>query len=426
MTAAYQTRPRPQVTAVVVTGGRSPYLPQALWCLARQTRPAETTLLVCTDQAAVAEVQEMALMCGLTAATLQVVAAPKAKNFGQAVAGGLATAGLDGAGLQGTAADAAGVDSFLWLLHDDCYPEPGALEALAAALELGPSVALAGPKQVRPEDPRLLEEVGCSTTPFGRRLANGDNGELDQGQYDANDDVLAVGTAGLLVRLAAWRHLGGLDPALGPYRDGLDLSRRARLAGYRVVVAPEAVMGHEKASYLGLRPTGRSGRRGACSGQHASGSTKAQARREPNPAASFAPRRRALIFTQLVHGPVWALPLVTVAAIASAIGRFFWRLATKDFRLAAAELAAPVAVLARPGRVFASRRLAARTARAARRSLRPLQLSAREARALRRDRRITAAEHLRLRQAPTEIEIAELRALAARRRRMFAALAVVV
>src|SRR5690606_1961322 len=99
---------------------------------------------------------------------------------------------------------------------------------------------------------RLLE-AGVTTSRFGRRMTGVAEGEVDQGQLDGRDDVLGVGTAGMLVRADVWAELGGTDPALGPYLDGLDLSRRARLAGHRVVVVPEAVVRHARASFAGVR-----------------------------------------------------------------------------------------------------------------------------------------------------------------------------
>ena len=39
-----------------------------------------------------------------------------------------------------------------------------------------------------------------------------DEDEIDQGQHDDREDVLAVGTAGMLVRPAVWDELGGTDP----------------------------------------------------------------------------------------------------------------------------------------------------------------------------------------------------------------------
>ena len=51
-------------------------------------------------------------------------------------------------------------------------------------------------------------------------------------------DVLAVGTAGALVRRDVWDALGGLDPLLPLFRDDLDLGWRVNAAGHRVVVVP--------------------------------------------------------------------------------------------------------------------------------------------------------------------------------------------
>ena len=70
---------------------------------------------------------------------------------------------------------------------------------------------------------------------------------------DDRSDVLAVGTAGALIDRAVWEEVGGIAPWLGPFGDGLELSRAARLAGYRVIVEPTAVIRHRRASYQGLR-----------------------------------------------------------------------------------------------------------------------------------------------------------------------------
>ncbi|MDR0366566.1 MAG: glycosyltransferase, partial [Bifidobacteriaceae bacterium] len=381
--------PAPLVTAVVVTQGRSEYLPKALVALAAQTRPPESVVVVDAGAQSDQAIAEMAIRCGIPKSILTVVHAVRARNFGQAVAAGLA---------------GRPVGEYIWLLHDDSYAAPQALAHLVSALEMAPSVGVAGPKQLQAADPARLGEVGVRTTPWGRRVPYGHDGELDQGQYDGLDDVLGVGSAGMLVRGEVWRVLGGLCPALGPFRDGLDFSKRARLAGFRVVVQPLAHLEHEQASYRGLR----SGRR------QADGA-------EPAPTArSFGGRRRALVFTRLVDCAWWAWPFLALITVLAGLGRFVWRLARKEFRLAGDEIAAPLAVLARPDSMTRARYVAARTRRVPRRALTPLLISAGEARAARRDRRITQAELRRQALAPTEIEIAEHRELASRRRRMAA------
>jgi hypothetical protein len=358
--------------------------------LADQTRPVDRVVVVDTGPALDPAIHEMALKCGIPAALLTTVHAPGARNFGRAVAAGLAKADLES-------------DELIFLLHDDAYPDPDCLETLARAIEFAPSVSIAGPKQLRADLPDTLGEVGVTTSRFGRRMTGAEDGELDQGQYDHREDMLGVGSAGMLVRADAWTQLGGLDPALGPFRDGLDLSRRARLAGYRVIVVPAAVLHHEQAAFRGLR--GRSG--------------------GPDVRRSFRARRAAFVYTQLVHAPVALVPLVAAAAIVAGFGRAVWRALTKDIDLVAAELLAPLAVLARPERLFAARRAARRTSTLPRAALRPLQTTFRDVRAMHRDRRLARAEAIRIREAPSEVEIAERAALATRRRRVLGAIGVV-
>ncbi|MDR2380699.1 MAG: glycosyltransferase, partial [Bifidobacteriaceae bacterium] len=343
------------VTAVVVTRGRSLYLPKALVALAGQdTMPSRVVLVDAGGQADPA-IAEMAIRCGIPKEILSVVHAVRAKNFGQAAAAGLRSHNGEGA---------------IWLLHDDCYPNPDCLTELASALELAPSVGVVGPKQVRADSPDLLGEVGVSQTHFGRRVPNGHDGELDQGQFDALEDVLGVGSAGMLIRADVWLALGGLSPALGPFRDGLDFARRARLAGYRVIVAPAARLEHEQATYRGLR--GAAVRRG-----------KREAR-TAEPERSYRARRRAWVFTLLTNCSLPALLPLALCALVAGAGRFVWRIARKEFRLAADEVVAPLSVILRPVGVLRARYVAARTRRLARRSLAPLLVSAGAARVARR------------------------------------------
>ncbi len=142
---------------------------------------------------------------------------------------------------------------WLWLLHDDCAPEPETLRALLAAVDASPSIAIAGPKVRGWSDSSSLVEVGVTIGGGGRRETGLERGELDQGQHDGRADVLAVGTAGMLVRRDVWEALGGFDPRLPLFRDDVDLGWRANLAGHRVVIVPEAIVHHIEAAAHGRR-----------------------------------------------------------------------------------------------------------------------------------------------------------------------------
>jgi len=380
--------PRPhavQVTAVLVTRGVTDYLDPTLTALAAQTTLPQRTVLV--DAGAVGTGDPTGLVGRLPDVpelALRVVATPDAPTFGHAVRRALAELGTQ-----------VPEGGWLWLLHDDSAPAPTALAELLRAVEIAPSVAVAGAKQLSWSDPPRVLEVGVTTSRFGRRMTGLDEPEVDQGQHDGREDVLGVGLAGALVRHDVWSALGGTDPALGPYGDGLDLSRRARLAGHRVVVVPRAVVRHAQASLTGGRPAW--GRR-----------RTAMARRE------------AYLHGQLAGVPLPLVPVVAAVSLVSGIGRALLRLVTKEPDLVLPELVAPWVVLARPGQVREARRTAAATARVRRSALRPLQVSWREVFGQAQDRRLTAAARRRSREAPSELELAELAALRSRRRAVLA------
>ena len=142
---------------------------------------------------------------------------------------------------------------FLWILHDDSAPDSRALENLLREVELSPSLAIVGPKQVDWDNPRIIRQLGLSLT-RGGKLFSRVRGEFDQGQHDNSEDVMAVGTAGALINMDVYRALGGFDSKAPVYAADVDFSIRARLQGSRVAVAPNAKVSHKMLSMQGARP----------------------------------------------------------------------------------------------------------------------------------------------------------------------------
>lgn len=56
-------------------------------------------------------------------------------------------------------------------------------------------------------------------TADGRRVTGLERWEHDQGQHDGTRDVLAVSSAGMLIRRDIWDGLGGFDPQLPLFRE---------------------------------------------------------------------------------------------------------------------------------------------------------------------------------------------------------------
>lgn len=317
---------RVPVTAVLVAHDGSRWLPTALSALASSTVTPARVVAVDTGST-----DDCAAL--LRSALGQVLALPRTTGYSAAVHAALA----------GSPADTR----WVWLLHDDCAPDPGTLSALLRAAAADPSAAVVGPKVVDWDDPRVLVEMGCSTDGYGVRDTALEPGELDQGQHDGIREVLAVGTAGALVRRDVWDALGGLDPALPLFRDDVDLGWRVNAAGYRVLVVPQARLRHARAATTGRRKI-----------DCAAGT----------PAAVD---RRAALLVLLAHTR-W-LPLVLLGVLLGCVLRAAGRLVLRQPRSAWHELAAPLSL--RPAAVRRARRARAATRAVPPSALRPLMAS---------------------------------------------------
>ena len=460
-----------QTFAVVVSCGVTPYLDRTLRAVAAQTRPPEVVLLI--DAASRTNglgdgtpVEDTVAASGLdNVADVRVVRTPEATTFLAAVRQGLnryvelVAAGErrrtrgprsiggslgdsgDRPGEKGprtpprgarspiTRAEALAQSdgesdgptpgSWIWLLHDDSAPEPTCLAELRAVVANTRTVAMAGPKQVDWDRPEELLEVGLRTTGSARRANDIVEGEIDQGQYDSRSDVLAVGTAGALVRRSAWSALDALSDDIGPFGDGLAISRALRLAGHRVVVVPRARIRHRRASYLGLRPRFHTAAPRSTGG---GGERREPVVGEPAPdiERSFRARRTAQLRSWAILSPrplALLLPWILVLGLIRAA----WRLLSKTPGLARDELAAAGAVSGADRRLRAERRRLDELAAVPRSVVAELYVPASEIRAGRRDRVRQERERAARAAAPSELELRELAILTRRRRRMLAA-----
>lgn len=136
---------------------------------------------------------------------------------------------------------------WIWLLHDDCEPEPDALDHLLRSASAR-FAAILGPKVRHWDDRRIVIEAGITIDGAGRRETGLESHELDQGQHDGERDVFAVGSAGMLIRRDVWDRLGGFDPGLLLFREDIDFCWRAIAAGYRVRLVTDAVIYHAEAA----------------------------------------------------------------------------------------------------------------------------------------------------------------------------------
>ena len=314
------------VTAVVVAHDGAVWLPAVLTTLAAQTRPPDTAVGIDTGS-----VDDSP---GLLIASLgedRTVRLDHRAGFGDAVRAGLERLGRP----EHTPFQPDPIE-WVWLLHDDSAPAVDCLQALLDTADDNPSVAVLGPKILGWHDRRLLLEAGVTITGSGRRVTGLERREHDQGQHDGVRDVLAVSSAGMLVRRDVWEALEGFDPELPLFRDDVDFCWRAHRRGERVIVATDAVLHHREASAHGRRADDVAAR--------------------PHRAD-----REAAVHVLLAQATPLAGPFIALRMLIGSLVRSLVYLLGKDVRGARDEIGAVAAVALHPGDLRASRALVART-----------------------------------------------------------------
>ncbi|GAC1384723.1 MAG: hypothetical protein NVSMB48_20500 [Marmoricola sp.] len=223
------------VTALVVSHNGERWLPRVLEALAAQTSRIDRTVAVDTGST---DSSVDLLQRALGRAPLQLSADT---SYGSAVAAALA------------ALPAVAEDEWIWLIHDDSAPEAHCLAALRAVAEVcDERIAALGPKLREWPTLRRLLEVGVTVTGTGRRETGLEPGEPDQGQHDQVDRVLAVNTAGMLVRRDVLEYFGFAEE-LPLFANDLDFGWRLAARSLETHVVPTAVMFHAEAAYRGRR-----------------------------------------------------------------------------------------------------------------------------------------------------------------------------
>ncbi|WP_459737522.1 glycosyltransferase family 2 protein [Streptomyces sp. E-15] len=349
--------PRHVVTAVLVSHDGARWLPDALAGLLGQERPVQHAVAADTGSA-----DDSARLLGDALGDAGVLHLARRTGFGQAVEEASRTAPVltpeDLPYLKRPSGwdpvtrtwrdDAYDLPElphgepvqWLWLLHDDCAPEPDALAQMLRVvdneLELGrDDVAVVGPKLRGWYDRRQLLEVGVSIANSGRRWTGLDRREQDQGQHDHVRGVLAVSTAGMLIRRDVFEQLGGFDRRLPLMRDDVDLCWRVHTAGHRVLIAPDAVVRHAEAA-------SRERRTVDCAGRTAASPHKVD--------------KAGAVYTLLVNTRTAALPWVLLRLVLGTVLRTLAYLVGKVPGQAVDEIRGLLSTLLRPERIIAARR----------------------------------------------------------------------
>lgn len=145
---------------------------------------------------------------------------------------------------------AAARGEFVALLNNDAEAEPDWLRELERACASRPEIGMAASKVLVWEDPARIDKVGHLMFPDGQNRGRG-SGALDRGQFDREEEVLWPDGCAAMYRREMLDQIGGFDEDFFAYGDDAELGLRARIAGWRCLYTPRAVVRHHRGSTLG-------------------------------------------------------------------------------------------------------------------------------------------------------------------------------
>lgn len=145
---------------------------------------------------------------------------------------------------------------YILFLSNDMELNPSLLRLMVQTAESSPDIGICTCKmrRITPEGEKLsiLDSVGGNVDIFGFPSARGIN-EPDEGQLDAMSEVFFSFGGAMLIKRKAIDAIGAYDPEFFTLADDIDLCWRARLAGYKIVVQPKAVLYHRVSATLGTK-----------------------------------------------------------------------------------------------------------------------------------------------------------------------------
>ena len=308
-----------RVTAILVLHDGATWLPEVVVSLTSQTHKIDQIVAVDTGS-----VDSSAKL--VKGARIPVLPMDRETGFGEAISHAVST----------LPAIADPEREWLWIIHDDLSVHRKALANLISEVKTRPNVVMAGPKLLGWHDRTHLLEIGISIAANGNRWTGLEPAEYDQGQRDGVHEVLAVSTAGALIRRDIFEQLGGFDPNLDLFRDDVDFGWRVHSAGYTAIAVSSAVAFHAEAS--------------------------ANERRRVDVAEAFLHRpllldRRNAAYVLLVNSSWWRLPLLTVQLLLGSIFRAIGFLFAKLPGYASDEILAVGTLFIHPGELLEARKV---------------------------------------------------------------------
>lgn len=132
---------------------------------------------------------------------------------------------------------------YVALLNNDAMADPHWLEELVKPAEEDPRVGMVASKIYLRGQERVIDNVGHLIYRDGLNRGRG-RLEADRGQFDRREEVLFPSGCAALYRREMLEEIGLFDEDFFAYGDDTDIGLKGRLAGWKCVYVPTAIVHH--------------------------------------------------------------------------------------------------------------------------------------------------------------------------------------
>jgi GT2 family glycosyltransferase len=139
---------------------------------------------------------------------------------------------------------------YIVLLNNDTWADPHWLEELVKAVQSDPSVGMWASRIYSYYRRNQIEAVGELIYWDGLSRSRGQY-EIERGQYEEMEEVLFPPGCGGVYRKMVFEEIGFFDEDFFAYGDDSEIGIRARLAGWKCLYVPKAILYHKDSGSTG-------------------------------------------------------------------------------------------------------------------------------------------------------------------------------
>ncbi len=136
---------------------------------------------------------------------------------------------------------------YIFTLNNDTTIEPNTIGSLISIANQDKKIGSVAPKMIFLRNKKVIDNLGISINKDGGAVNRGSK-EVDQGQYDKSSNIFGVCAGAALYKREAIESIRlnkeYFDDDFFAYYEDLDLAWRLRLAGWRSMSCPEAIVYH--------------------------------------------------------------------------------------------------------------------------------------------------------------------------------------